>query len=54
MATSQFIYAFSISLQVAGALMLIVFAISTKRKATIRSFASNNVIIEDKIETKIR
>lgn len=47
MVLSQFIYAFSISLQVAGAVMIMIFAISTNRKVIIRSFASNNVIFED-------
>ena len=41
------IYTLSIALQVAGALMLIVFAISTKRRSIIRSFASSSVIFED-------
>ena len=47
MTTTYLIYTLSVSFQVAGALMLIVFAISTKRKSIIRSFASSNVIFED-------
>ena len=40
-------YILSISLQVAGALLLIMFALSTKRTRIIRSFGKSNVILKD-------
>ena len=40
-------YIVSISLQLAGALMLIVFAFSTKRENVIRAFARSHMITQD-------
>lgn len=41
------IYIISISLQIAGALMLIIFSLSTKRKKLIRAFAKSHMIVRD-------
>lgn len=40
-------YVGAISLQIAGALMLIIFAISTKREKVVRAFARSHVTIRD-------
>ena len=42
-----YIYILSISFQLAGALLLVVFAISTKRQATIKRFAGKGIIARD-------
>lgn len=44
---SIILYALSISLQVAGALLLIIFSLSTKRRDIIRSFAKSHIIARD-------
>lgn len=40
-------YIISIALQVAGALMLIIFSLSTKRKDIIKSFVNSHIIVRD-------
>lgn len=44
---STFMYIGAIALQVAGALLLLLFAVSTKRENIVRGFASNKLITEN-------
>lgn len=47
---SYIIYILSIALQVAGALLLMIFALSTKRGNIIRRFVARNLIVRDSDE----
>ena len=44
---STVMYIGAIALQVAGALLLLVFAVSTKRETIVRGFASNKLVLEN-------
>lgn len=46
-------YIFSISFQLAGALLIMTFSISTKKDDIIKDFAKSNFIIQDNIEKKL-
>ena len=50
---SYIIYIISISLQVAGALLLVAYAISTKREDVIRRFAGKGILYRDNETNKI-
>lgn len=46
----KYIYILSISLQVSGALLLMLFSLSTRRKQVVKRFISKNLVIRDSNE----